>query len=175
MDAYFETMESPLGPIRFAVDAEGALLGLKFLDGPYPLSLDEELRREGHLPAHGPERTAAARLQLEEFFALRRRRFALPLALRGTEFQKAVWRALLDIPFGQTRSYAQLAQAVGRPGAARAVGRANATNRIALVIPCHRVIGADGSLGGFSGGVHLKERLLEFEGTAPTAGKSAGA
>ncbi|MBC8120893.1 MAG: methylated-DNA--[protein]-cysteine S-methyltransferase, partial [Gemmatimonadaceae bacterium] len=92
-----------------------------------------------------------------------RHHFDLPLALRGSAFQITVWQALTRIPFGETCSYGQLAVASGYPGAARAVGRANATNRIPLVIPCHRVIGADGSLSGFSGGTHLKTKLLAFE------------
>jgi methylated-DNA-[protein]-cysteine S-methyltransferase len=83
--------------------------------------------------------------------------------LTGSEWQKAVWRALTRIPFGETRSYAEVAAMVGRKGAARAVGRANATNRLPVVVPCHRVIGTDGSLTGFAGGTHLKTRLLEHE------------
>ena len=92
-----------------------------------------------------------------------RRTFEVPFVLTGSEWQKAVWRALTQIPFGETRSYAEVAEMVGRPKAARAVGKANATNRLPVVVPCHRVIGADGSLTGFAGGLHLKTRLLEHE------------
>jgi methylated-DNA-[protein]-cysteine S-methyltransferase len=87
----------------------------------------------------------------------------VPLALVGSEWQKAVWLELTRIPYGETRSYGEIADRLGSPGAARAVGRANATNRLPLVVPCHRVIAADGTLGGFNGGLHLKERLLAHE------------
>ena len=101
--------------------------------------------------------------QLTEFFAGERPEFDLPLALHGTEFTKRVWRALCDIPAGQTRSYAQLAHMIENPTATRAVARANGTNQIAIVIPCHRVIGADGSLTGYGGGLWRKQKLLEVE------------
>jgi methylated-DNA-[protein]-cysteine S-methyltransferase len=87
----------------------------------------------------------------------------VPLAFAGSEWQKAVWMELTRIPFGETRSYGEVADALGRPGAARAVGSANARNVLPVVVPCHRVIAADGTLGGFNGGLHLKERLLEHE------------
>jgi len=105
---------------------------------------------------------AAAR-QLLEYLQGQRREFDLPVACRGTAFQRRVWRALREIPYGETRSYADLARAVGAPRAARAVGAANAANPIAIVVPCHRVIRADGSLGGYGGGQRLKRRLLELE------------
>lgn len=101
--------------------------------------------------------------QLRSYFRGQRRRFALPLDLRGTPFQLQVWRALRRIPFGHTWSYKQLAQTVGRLRAVRAVGMACHANRLALVVPCHRVVGADGSLTGFGGGLALKQRLLEWE------------
>ena len=101
--------------------------------------------------------------QLTEFFAGERPEFDLPLTLHGTEFTKRVWRALCDIPAGQTRSYAQLAQMIENPTATRAVARANGTNQIAIVIPCHRVIGTDGSLTGYGGGLWRKQKLLEVE------------
>jgi len=101
--------------------------------------------------------------QLEEFFAGERRRFDLPLAPGGTEFQRAVWSALADIPFGETRSYGELAQTIGRPGSARAVGAANGANPISVIVPCHRVIGAGGKLTGYAGGLPAKKVLLELE------------
>jgi methylated-DNA-[protein]-cysteine S-methyltransferase len=104
--------------------------------------------------------------QLGEYFAGQRRSFDLPLDFRGTEFQKAVWAALLDIPFGETRSYGAIAQAVGRPGASRAVGAANGRNPISIIAPCHRVIGANGTMTGFAGGIPAKEYLLRLEGAA---------
>ncbi|MGM9526585.1 MAG: methylated-DNA--[protein]-cysteine S-methyltransferase, partial [Peptococcaceae bacterium] len=105
-----------------------------------------------------------ARRQLEEYFAGIRAGFSLPLAPQGTDFQKAVWRQLEAIPYGETRTYGQIAAALGKPKASRAVGGANHNNPIAIVIPCHRVIGADGSLTGYSGGLDLKEKLLHLEG-----------
>lgn len=101
--------------------------------------------------------------QLAEYFAGARREFDLPLAPRGTAFQQRVWEELRRIPYGETISYAELARRVGRPGASRAVGRANATNPIAVIVPCHRVIGSDGALTGYAGGEPLKRALLELE------------
>jgi methylated-DNA-[protein]-cysteine S-methyltransferase len=106
---------------------------------------------------------APVQRQLTEYSAGRRKRFELPLRPRGTGFQLQVWKALTEIPFGETRSYGQIADAVGQPGKARAVGAANGANPIMLIIPCHRVIGADGSLTGFGGGLPLKARMLAFE------------
>jgi len=101
--------------------------------------------------------------QIEEYLAGRRKSFDLPLYAEGTAFMRQVWDALCRIPYGETRSYRDIAVAVGRPAAARAVGLANKRNPIALIIPCHRVIGADGSLTGFGGGLDMKRRLLELE------------
>ena len=101
--------------------------------------------------------------QLSEYFEGKRTDFDLPLDFDGTAFQKAVWNELMRIPYGETRSYADIAKAIGRPGAARAVGMANHDNPIAVVIPCHRVVGKDGSLTGYAGGLHLKAQLLSIE------------
>ena len=105
-------------------------------------------------------------VQLNEYFTGRRRTFDLPLSLRGTPFQRSVWLQLLQIPWGETRSYGDIARAVGKPGAARAVGMANQTNPIPIIVPCHRVIGANGSLTGYAGGLDVKARLLALEGVA---------
>ncbi|MEP6716428.1 MAG: methylated-DNA--[protein]-cysteine S-methyltransferase, partial [Terriglobia bacterium] len=107
--------------------------------------------------------SAQAEAQLQEFFAGTRQTFDLTLNPAGSEFQKLVWAELMKIPFGQTISYAELAARAGRPGAARAVGRANATNPIALIVPCHRVIGSNGKLTGYAYGTELKEKLLDWE------------
>ena len=107
---------------------------------------------------------AAAIAQLQEYFAGTRRRFDLPLAPRGTPFQLKVWRELLKIPYGSTITYAELARRAGNDKACRAVGAANGRNPLPIVVPCHRVIGADGSLTGFGGGIGAKRRLLEMEG-----------
>lgn len=104
-----------------------------------------------------------AALQLEEYLAGTRREFDLPLAPKGTPFQQAIWKALLDIPYGDTRSYAQIAHAVGNPKACRAVGMANHNNPIAVIIPCHRVIGKNGKLTGYAGGIDKKDALLLLE------------
>jgi len=109
------------------------------------------------------EETAACRQQVEEYFAGKRTRFTLPLDLRGTTFQKLCWLALLEIPYGETRSYADIARSIGRPQACRAVGLANHDNPVVIVVPCHRVIGSDGRLTGYGGGLDVKRRLLDFE------------
>jgi methylated-DNA-[protein]-cysteine S-methyltransferase len=106
--------------------------------------------------------------QLKEYFAGTRREFDLPLNMQGTEFQQRVWRELTKIPFGETRSYGQLAKRLGNPNGSRAVGLANGRNPIAIIVPCHRVIGADGSLTGFGGGLERKEWLLTHEGQPGT-------
>lgn len=112
----------------------------------------------------GADPLPEVRRQLDEYLAGRRRDFDLPLDPRGTEFQRLCWDALRAIPYGETRSYSAQARAIGRPSAIRAVGRANHDNPIGVIIPCHRVLGADGSLTGYAGGLHMKEALLELEG-----------
>jgi len=172
LHAYLDTVDSPAGPLTFAVDAAGSLLALSFLDGTSEETMEQELARRGYHPAPDTDRTAPARRELSEYAAGHRRRFTLPLALAGTPWQLAVWEALTRIPYGETRTYGQVAASLGRPTAARAVGRANATNRFPLVVPCHRVVGADGTLTGFAGGTHLKALLLahEIRTLAATAG-----
>ena len=101
--------------------------------------------------------------EIGEYLAGRRREFAIPLDLEGSPFQVKVWKALLAIPYGETRSYGEIARAVGRPKAARAVGMANRSNPVAIIVPCHRVIAGDGSLGGYAGGLEMKTRLLRLE------------
>ena len=165
--AYVETIDSPVGCVHFAAGEDGALLGLKFDEGEYPITLEQSLEQEGYVLAHDPDRSARVREELAEYFAGERRSFGVRLVLRGSDFQKRVWEELTRIPYGETRTYAEVAAAVGRPTAARAVGRANATNKIPLVVPCHRVIGANGSLTGFAGGTHLKVGLLAYESGAP--------
>ena len=120
-------------------------------------------RLQGCRPGTHPVAVEAVR-QLRAYFAGKLRRFDLPLDLQGTEFQLRVWRELETIPFGETRSYSQIATAIGAPRAVRAVGAANGANPIPIVVPCHRVIGAAGSLIGYGGGLPLKKRLLELEG-----------
>ncbi|MDE0067659.1 MAG: methylated-DNA--[protein]-cysteine S-methyltransferase [Acidimicrobiaceae bacterium] len=105
----------------------------------------------------------AATAQLEEYFAGQRQEFDIPLDLSGTEFQRAAWSALAGVPFGETRSYRQQAEAVGRPEAVRAIGAANGRNPVPIVLPCHRIVGSDGSLTGYGGGLPIKEFLLNHE------------
>lgn len=154
-----EELDSPIGRLRLSADARG----LTRLSLPN----DTTAPRCGAGAGEAARRhvTAAARA-LDEYFAGRRRHFD-DLALRpsGTPFQELVWRALLEITFGRTESYGGLARRIGRPGAARAIGRANHVNPIAIVIPCHRVIGADGSLTGYGGGLQAKRWLLAHEGS----------
>lgn len=112
-----------------------------------------------------------AQTQLKEYFAGKRTAFEVPLDVRGTEFQRSVWRELSRIPFGVTRSYAEIAERIGKPRSVRAVGAANGSNPISVIVPCHRVIGADGSLTGFGGGLDLKRSLLELEGVLLAVGE----
>ena len=126
------------------------------------------LRREGEpcgLPEGETELTVRAAGELEEYFDHRRKTFTVPLSPHGTEFQLTVWQALREIPYGQTRTYGEIAAAVGRPGAARAVGMANHDNPLLILTPCHRVVGKDGALTGFACGLEVKRALLELEGT----------
>ena len=152
----FSWIESPVGPL-LAVRSGSSLIGLHFsegLDGPVP---DDDWVQDDSC-------FADVRTQLREYFAGERRSFERELAPRGTSFQREVWSALGDIPYGCTSSYGELAEAIGRPGAMRAVGGANGANPMPIVIPCHRVIAADGTLGGFGGGLDRKVLLLELEG-----------
>lgn len=149
---------TPLG--RMVAEASPAgLLRLEFARGPA-----SSMQRGGSAPAGARRLLARLRRELREYFAGRRRKFTLPLALSGTSFQVRVWKALLRIPHGQTRSYAGLARAAGAPRAHRAAGNANGKNRIAIVVPCHRVIHGDGSLGGYGAGPARKRYLLRLEG-----------
>lgn len=141
-------VESPLGTLALT-GTDSALTGLLFRPDGTASSPNPFLRR------------AAA--QLAEYFAGKRRHFDLPLAPEGTEFQKKVWAALCGIPYGETRSYGEIAAVIGNAKASRAVGMACNRNPIGIIIPCHRVVGADGSLTGFGGGLHLKAALLRLE------------
>lgn len=155
--AIYGEFETDFGTVAVGMDAQGRVTRLVFLDS---LSKDKA-------PHAGERRDDAAVAVVAEqvgaFFRGERTGFELPLAPEGTEFQQRVWQALLAIPFGETRSYGELARSLDMPGASRAVGRANGANPIALIVPCHRVIGSNGSLTGYAGGVDLKRRLLAFE------------
>ena len=163
---YTTTVESPCGPLLCVVDEAGAVVRIEFGNGRDAQKTTERMQNRGIEVVEDPARTAEVRRQLAEYFAGERREFDLALAPAGTPFERSVWDELRRIPFGETRSYGEIAQALGRPGAARAVGRANGANPIPIVVPCHRVIGSDGSLTGFGGGLDAKSRLLELEGQA---------
>jgi methylated-DNA-[protein]-cysteine S-methyltransferase len=162
-------IESAIGPLFLAASRQG-LVALEFdarLPGqqsirPNPRHLREEQR--GFTFKSSASLMRPYLNELEEYFAGTRREFTFPLDLRGTDFQRACWLALLAIPYGETRSYADIARAVGKPNAFRAVGMANNRNPIAIVVPCHRVIASDGTLCGYGGGLDVKRRLLELEG-----------
>ena len=163
MRAFVGEIQSPLGPVAFATDENGALVGLRFRDGRGQSSLENGLKRGGFTLSHVEAPTTDTREQLSEYFGGERRSFDLPVAPGGSDFQEAVWDELSRIPFGETRTYGQVAEAVGGTGNAQEVGAACAANPVLLVIPCHRVLGADGSLKGYADGMPLKARLLDFE------------
>lgn len=149
-------MESPIGTLTL-VNTDGVLSGLY---------MPEHLRGP-KIDSQGPRTLSGfeiVRSQLAEYFALQRRDFSFPIAPKGTAFQQSVWRLLRDIPHGETRTYRQLADAIGNRAAVRAVGLANGRNPISIVIPCHRVIGTGGGLTGYAGGLDRKRLLLEREG-----------
>ena len=155
---YWHEIESPVGPLLLAGSAQ-ALSRVHFQSGPEPLRPPQAWRR-----AAAP--FAQVQAQLTEYFCGARRSFELPLAPCGTPFQLAVWQALSAIPYGETLSYGELARRLGLTGGARAVGVANGANPLPIVVPCHRVIGADGTLTGFGGGLNIKRSLLALEGAA---------
>jgi len=138
--------DTPFGPAWAALNDAGAVTAFSFGPGEGDGKRNPEVAR-----------------QLDEFFSGKRQTFDFPLAPKGSSFQKRVWAELLKIPFGETISYGELARRMGNPAASRAVGRANATNPIALIVPCHRVIGSTGKLTGYGGGLDLKEKLLAWE------------
>jgi methylated-DNA-[protein]-cysteine S-methyltransferase len=161
MKAYVtKTVDSPVGALKLVASDRGLAAILWPDDDPERVRLGE--------PAEAPEHPVLLETerQLAEYFAGTRRRFELPLDFAGTEFQRSVWAALLTIPYGETRSYGEIARQIGRPRAVRAVGAANGRNPLSIVAPCHRVIGASGELTGFAGGLATKQFLLALEARA---------
>jgi O-6-methylguanine DNA methyltransferase len=151
---YYSIWQSPIGPLTL-VASERGLVALEFR---------AKLKRKSATTfLCSDEKLAPYRRELEQYFAGELRQFTVPLDLRGTDFQMRCWQALLKIPYGETRTYAQQARAVGKPQAFRAVGMANHDNPIAIIVPCHRVIASDGKLGGYGGGLPLKQNLLDLE------------
>ncbi|VEF11685.1 methylated-DNA-(protein)-cysteine S-methyltransferase [Pseudomonas fluorescens] len=166
MSYTFITLPSPVGELKLV--ANGARLAAILWENDKPNRVRLGAMSED---ADNPILVRTAR-QLEEYFAGTRCSFDLDLDFAGTAFQRAVWAALLTIPFGQTRTYSQIAAQIGHPAAVRAVGAANGRNPISIVAPCHRVIGASGKLTGFAGGLEAKERLLTLEGGRTGIGKT---
>lgn len=153
----FTHLDSPVGTLKLIASDQGIVAILWQNDRPTRVRLGEMIEDQDH--------PILRRLitQLNEYFSGRRTSFEIPLDLRGTPFQQEVWNALLAIPYGETRSYLDLARKLGNPNATRAVGAANGRNPISIVVPCHRVIGSSGKLTGFAGGLDIKERLLQLE------------
>jgi methylated-DNA-[protein]-cysteine S-methyltransferase len=157
MTTLYTEMKSPLGTLLLTAE-DGALTGVHFPGQKHDRPPQPHWQRADDEPV-----LAAARAQLGEYFEGKRAAFKLPLAPRGTPFQQAVWRALLAVPFGATSTYGAVAAAIRRPKAVRAVGAAIGANPIGIVVPCHRIVGADGSLTGYAGGLDRKARLLALE------------
>jgi len=155
---HYSRMNSPIGTLLLATSAKG-LAVLSF--GPDPPA---KLGGLGVNWFESAEATATAQQQLLEYFAGKRREFSLSLDLRGTEFQRECWQQLLRIPYGKTRSYGEIARAIGRPNAFRAVGQSNHQNPVAIVVPCHRVLASGRTLGGYGEGLPMKAFLLRLEG-----------
>ncbi|MDT7744157.1 MAG: methylated-DNA-[protein]-cysteine S-methyltransferase [Actinomycetota bacterium] len=163
MTTTHSVLESPLGPLTLRAD-DGVLSGLYMLEhrhGPGPERLGERMA----------DAAPAAREELAAYFAGELREFSVEVVLRGTEFQQRVWAALREIGYGETCSYGELAVAIGSPAAVRAVGLANGKNPVSIIVPCHRVVGANGSLTGYGGGTDRKRALLELEGAACVSGE----
>jgi len=156
----FTTMPSPVGELTLVASDQGLTAILWENDDP------DRVRLGTTIEDSDDAILVAARRELTSYFAGTLTRFTVPLDFQGTEFQKSVWAALLTIPFGETRSYGEIARQIGRPTASRAVGAANGRNPISIIAPCHRVIGSNGALTGFAGGLEAKAFLLAIEGQA---------
>ncbi len=157
MSLAYKTIDSPVGQLKLVASDKGLVAILWENDSPRRVRLTELVADEKHPVLVETER------QLREYFAGKRKAFSVALDMRGTRFQKDVWVALLAIPFGETRSYGQLAKQLGNPRASRAVGAANGRNPVSIIVPCHRVIGSSGKLTGFAGGLDTKAHLLGLE------------
>lgn len=156
----FRVIDSPIGPLTIA-GRDGAVTHLYMDEQSHPPA-------SRHTWCADPAAFEDVVDQLHDYFAGTRQTFDVQLELGGTDFQRQVWQALCDIPYGETRSYGQIAESIGRPGASRAVGLANGRNPVSIVVPCHRVIGASGDLTGYGGGLDRKRALLELERATTT-------
>jgi methylated-DNA-[protein]-cysteine S-methyltransferase len=157
MSFAYKIIDSPVGKLKLVASDKGLAGVLWERENTRPVPLSEAVEDKQHPVLVETER------QLGEYFAGKRKTFSIALDLRGTQFQKDVWEALLAIPFGETRSYGQLAKQLGNPRATRAVGAANGRNPVSIIVPCHRVIGSSGKLTGFGGGLETKAHLLSLE------------
>ena len=157
MTLFYKEMKSPVGKLKLVARSRALVAVLWEKECPSRVKLDEMSLDPQHPVLIEAER------QLSEYFAGKRTQFDLPLQPEGTGFQKKVWQALREIPFGETKSYLDLARAIGSPDASRAVGAANGKNPLSIIVPCHRVVGADGALTGFAGGLETKAALLALE------------
>lgn len=162
MSLSFKLVNSPIGTLKLVASDEGLAGVLWEKDRPRRVNLPDLVENPAHPLLLRTEK------ELNEYFSRSRKSFTVPLDMRGTHFQKQVWEALLGIPFGETRTYGQLANQLGNPKATRAVGAANGRNPIAIIVPCHRVIGFSGKLTGFAGGLDAKDHLLKLEGRGET-------
>ena len=154
---YYTFLDSPFGMIRLLSDGF-SLIGLDLPDQKHMKPVQPDWIEDAELFIHENAKT-----QLSEYFDGQRKKFNLPVTLQGTKFQQQVWEVLSEIPYGETLSYKELAVMIKKPASVRAVGQANGRNPISIIIPCHRVIGADGSLTGYGGGIERKAMLLDFE------------
>ncbi|HEY2393418.1 MAG TPA: methylated-DNA--[protein]-cysteine S-methyltransferase [Candidatus Angelobacter sp.] len=161
MNLVYKLIASPVGKLKLVASDKGLVAILWEKDSPRRVRLNEPVENKEHPVLVETER------QLGEYFAGKRKVFSIALDMRGTRFQKDVWEALLAIPFGETRSYGQLAKQLGNPRASRAVGAANGRNPVSIIVPCHRVIGSSGKLTGFAGGLGTKAHLLGLEKVRP--------
>ena len=164
-DLAYATTASPLGELLLLSGPRGLVM-MHYLDEPLEPALEQIARRRSPRIVRSAAALDPWRRELDEYFAGKRSEFGVPIHEPGTPFQERVWAALREIPYGETLSYGELARTLGDPAAVRAVAQANGRNRIAVLVPCHRVIGADGGLGGYGGGLWRKRRLLEIEGAA---------
>lgn len=159
MSLSYQFLESPIGKLKLVASEQGLVAILWEQDNPRRVRLEDLVEDKKHPILVQTEK------ELNEYFAGKRKTFTVPLDMRGTPFQKQVWEALLGIPFGETRTYGQLAIQLGNPRATRAVGTANGRNPVSIIAPCHRVIGFSGKLTGFAGGLEAKAYLLNLEGS----------
>ena len=164
---FYKLISSPYGKLKLVASDKGLAAVLWENDDPRRVRLGTV--------KHDPDNKflKQAETQLKAYFAGKLKKFTVPLDFKGTDFQKSVWAALLTIPFGETRSYGEIARQIGRPEASRAVGAANGRNPISIITPCHRVLGSNGRLTGFAGGLEAKDHLLKHEGRDPLLGLAA--